>query len=137
MCQGSLLGAHTVDDRAALLSPCPPPVNCTECGCLPALPEAADKMWRLAALLSWTHPLWIGQSYHKHVPGDTVVKNLPTNARDSSSIPGSRISSGVGNGNPFQYSCLENPMGRGAWQATVHGVVKSRTQQSILHMVQY
>ena len=50
---------------------------------------------------------------------------------------GSRISSGVGNGNLFQYSCLENLMGRGAWQATVQGVVKSRTQLSILHMVWY
>ena len=44
------------------------------------------------------------------------------------SIPGSRISAGVGNGKPFQYSCLGNPMDRGAWQATVHGVTKCRTQ---------
>ena len=40
------------------------------------------------------------------------------------SIPGSERSPGEGNGNPFQYSCLENPMGRGAWQATVHGVTR-------------
>ena len=46
------------------------------------------------------------------------------------SIPGSGRSSGGGNGNPLQYSCLENSMDRGACQATIHGVVKSWTQQS-------
>ena len=49
------------------------------------------------------------------------------NARDPGSIPGSGRSPGEGNGNPLQYYCLENPMDRGAWQATVHGVAKSRT----------
>ena len=55
----------------------------------------------------------------------SVVKNLPANAGDSGdmrSIPGSERSRGEGNGKPFQYSCLENSMGRGAWQPTVHGV---------------
>ena len=59
-----------------------------------------------------------------------VVKNLPANAgdiRDVGSIPGLRISPGEGHGNPFQYSCLEGSMDRGAWQATVHRVAKSRT----------
>ena len=58
-------------------------------------------------------------------PGGTVVKNLPLNAgdlREVGFIPGSGRSSGIGNGNPLQYSCLENPIERGAWQATVHGV---------------
>ena len=50
------------------------------------------------------------------------------NARDSGSIPGSGRSPEGGNGNPLQYSCVENPMGRGAWQATVHRVTKSRTR---------
>ena len=53
-------------------------------------------------------------------PGDTVVKNPPANAgdaRDTGSIPGSGRSPGVGNGTPLQYSCLENPMDRGAWQS--------------------
>ena len=57
-----------------------------------------------------------------------VVKNLPANARDVrdvGSIPGSRKSCGEGNGNPVQYSCLENPMDRGAWWDTVHGVAKT------------
>ena len=60
-----------------------------------------------------------------------VVKNLPAyagGARHSSLIPGSERSPGEGNGNPHQYSCLENPMDRGARQATVHGVAKSRTR---------
>ena len=50
-----------------------------------------------------------------------MIKNLPANAGDAGSIPGSGRSSGGGNGNPFQYSCLENPMDRGACQARIHG----------------
>ena len=50
--------------------------------------------------------------------------------RDMGSIPGLGRSPGGGNGNPLQYSCLENPMGRGAWWATVHGVTKSQTRLS-------
>ena len=60
-----------------------------------------------------------------------AVKNFPANAgdlRDSGSIPGLGRSSGGGHGNPLQYSCLENPMDRGAWRATVHRMVKSWTQ---------
>ena len=59
-----------------------------------------------------------------------VIKNLPDNAediRDTGSIPGLGRSPGEGNANPLQYSCLENPMDRGAWRAVVHGVGKSRT----------
>ena len=57
-----------------------------------------------------------------------MVKNLPANAgdiNDSDSIPGSGRSPGEGDGYPLQYSCQESPMVRGAWQATVHRVVKS------------
>ena len=57
-------------------------------------------------------------------PGGSVVKNLPANAGDASLVPGSGRSTEGGNGNPFQYSCLENPMDRRAWRATVHGVSK-------------
>ena len=60
-----------------------------------------------------------------------IVKNPPANAgdvRDSGLIPGSGRSPGGGHGNPLQYSCLENPMDRGAWWAAVHGVPKSRTR---------
>ena len=59
-----------------------------------------------------------------------MVKNLPANAgevRDAGSIPGSERSPGEGHGNLLQYSWLENPMDRGAWWATVHGVTKSHT----------
>ena len=51
-----------------------------------------------------------------------VVKNPPVNSGDVGSIPGLGRSPGEGNGNPLQYSCLENPMGRGAWRAIVQGV---------------
>ena len=60
-----------------------------------------------------------------------VVKNPPANAgdvKDSDLISGWGKSPGGGNGNPLQYSCLENPMDRGAWQATVRRVAKSQTQ---------
>ena len=63
-----------------------------------------------------------------------VVNNLLANAgdvREAVSIPGSRRSSGVGNGNPLQFSCLENPMDRGAWRTTVHRVAKSDTTEVI------
>ena len=56
-----------------------------------------------------------------------MVKNLPANAGDLGSIPGLGGSPGAGNGNPLQYSCLENPMDRGAWWATIHGVTESLT----------
>ena len=58
------------------------------------------------------------------------MKASARNAGDLGSIPGLGRSPGEGNGNPFQYSCLENPMNGGAWWATVHEVAKSRTQLS-------
>ena len=60
-------------------------------------------------------------------PGGSVVKNLPDNAGntgDLGSIPGSGSSPRKGNSNPLQFSCLGNPMDRGAWQATVHGIAE-------------
>ena len=60
-------------------------------------------------------------------PGGIVVKNLPTNERDSCSIPGVGRSPGVGNSKLLQYSCLENSMDRETWWATVLGVAKSQT----------
>ena len=62
-----------------------------------------------------------------------MVKNTSANAgdaRDAGSIPGLGRSPGAENGNPLQYSCLRNPMGRGAWWATVHGVAKGQTRLS-------
>ena len=52
-------------------------------------------------------------------PGGSVVKNLPANAGDAGSVPGPGRSTGEQNGNPFMYSCLRNPMDRGAWWAEV------------------
>ena len=62
-----------------------------------------------------------------------MIKNPPANAGDTGNmalVPGSGRSPGEGSGNPLQYSCLGNPMDRGAWWATVHGVSKSWTQLS-------
>jgi len=56
--------------------------------------------------------------------GGSVVRNPPAKVGAAGSIPGMGRSSGEGNGNPLQYSCLGNPMDREAWQATVHGITK-------------
>ena len=63
-----------------------------------------------------------------------VVKNPPTNVadiRDAGSVPGLGRSPGGGHGNPLHYSCQENPMDRGTWQTTDHGVTESQTQLSM------
>ena len=59
--------------------------------------------------------------------GGSVVKNMPAKAGDLGSIPGSGRSPGEEDGNLLWYSCLENPVDRGAWRVTVHGVAKNRT----------
>ena len=63
-------------------------------------------------------------------PGASEVKAIACKERDPGSIPGSGRSPGEGSGNPLQYSCMENPMDRGAWWVTVYGVAKSRTRLS-------
>ena len=63
-------------------------------------------------------------------PGGSEVKASACNEGDLGSIPGLGRSPGEGNGNPLQYSCLENPMDREAWWATVHGLAKSQTRLS-------
>ena len=63
-------------------------------------------------------------------PGGSDSKESACNAGDSGSIPESGRSPGEGKGNPLQYSCLENPMDRGIWWATVHGVTKSQKRLS-------
>ena len=71
--------------------------------------------------------------------GGSHCKASAYNAGDPGLIPGSRRSSGEGNGNPLQYSCLENPMDGGAWQATAHGVAESQTRLSdfTIHTTMY
>ena len=63
-----------------------------------------------------------------------LVKNLPVkeaDLRDVGLLPGLERSSGEGNGNPLQYSCLQDPMDRGAWRATIHGIAKSDTTEQL------
>ena len=67
--------------------------------------------------------------YSPYSPGGSDGKESPSNAGDLGSIPGSGRSSREGNGNPLQYSCLENPRERGAWRATVYGVAESDTTE--------
>ena len=71
------------------------------------------------------------------LPGGSAVKNPPASAEDAGdtgSIPGSGRCPGEGNGNPLQYSCLGNPVDRGAWQATVHGVAKESDTTYLLKL---
>ena len=81
---------------------------------------------------TWFLPSWdlslVGQK--RGFPGGSVVKYLPANAGDAGSIPGFGRSPGEGNGNPLQYSCLENFMDSGTWQAAALRVTKSLTQLS-------
>ena len=75
--------------------------------------EGDFKIWRFYLLI------------YRGFPGGSVIKNLPANAGDTVSILGSGRFPGERNGNPFQYSCLENSTDRGAWRAAVHGVRKA------------
>ena len=69
-------------------------------------------------------------THYRGFPGSSDSKVSAYNAGNLGPIPGSGGSPGEGNGNPFQYSCLENPKDQGAWWATVHGVTKSQTRLS-------
>ena len=86
--------------------------------------------------------LWLNNIPLRGFPGGSVVKNPPANVGDSGSISGCGKSPREGNGNPLQYSCLGNPMDRGAWRATVRGVVRVRhdlvtkQQHQISHCIQ-
>ena len=123
--------------------PCPPPGDLPDLGIF--LTQGSDL--RHLCLLHWqagSLPLvqrgklsviytYMHTHAHTHTegfPGGSDSKESACNEGDPGSIPGSGRSPGEGNGNPLQYSCLENPMDRGAWWATVHGVAKSRTRLS-------
>ena len=78
--------------------------------------------------LSSTRKILSNMTKYIDFPGGSVVNNPPANVGDSGSTPWSRRSPEGGNGNPLKYSCLGNPMDRGVWWATVHGVTKSQTR---------
>ena len=82
-----------------------------------------DKVWSQQNMMIFCYCL-------KGFPNSLDGKESVYNAGVLGLVPGSRRSPGEGNGNPFQYSCLENSMDRGAWWATVHGVTKSQTRLS-------
>ena len=103
------------------------------------LPLESDIQWRGITIHNWDLSALFRPIYRliwaSHVV--LVVKNPPASAGgawDQGLIPGSGRSPGGGHGNPLQYSCLENPMDRGAWWAMIHGVAKSRTQRSDSHI---
>ena len=78
-------------------------------------------------LLSAESYLWLSFIQTGAFPGGSVVKNLPANTKDAGSVPRLERSPGERNGNLLQYSCLGNPLDRGAWRAVVPGVAKSWT----------
>ena len=85
-----------------------------------------------------THCIYLRK--HRGFPGGSAVKNPLQSRRlagDMASIPGPGRSPGGGNGNPLQYSCMENPKDRGAWQDTVHGVTKESDMTQGLKQQQY
>ena len=81
-------------------------------------------------------PMWKHATIYQNLVYEVGVslvaqlKNPPANAGNIGSMPGSGKTPGEGNGNTLQYSCLENPMDRGAWHAPVHGIAKRRTRLS-------
>ena len=97
---------------------------------LTVLTEEDRKNWKLFILIHFLLSNSRGGIWQEALgfPGGSNGKESACNAGDLGSIPRWGRSPGEGNGNPLQYSCLENPMDRGAWWATVHGVTKSQIQ---------
>ena len=79
---------------------------------------------RKLSLFLYSDLIWLHEAHLHCFPGGSVGKESACKAEDPGLIPGLGRSPGEGNSNPLQYSCLENPLDRGAWQATVHGVAR-------------
>ena len=97
---------------------------------LPLSHQGMGLLWFTESLFSEDAHLLFFSFNTVSLPGGTLVKNLPANIGDVILIPRSGRSPGGRNCNPLEYSCLENSMDRGAWQAIIHGVAKSWTQLS-------
>ena len=106
--------------------------NPLQCSCLENPRDRLPSMGSHRVGHNWSDLAW--HSIAWGFPGGSMVKNLPANAGDASSIPEAGRSPGRGNDNPLQYFCLENLRDRETWQATFHGVTKSWRQQSTTHM---
>ena len=109
-------------DTVFLLSPACPRLKC--------LPFLWAPVTSLGAIITFYCDNWILFPPRSQAAGGSDGKESACNGGDPGSIPGLGRSPGEENGNPLQYSCLENSMDRGAWWATVHGVAKSRTRLS-------
>ena len=100
----------------------------------PALQDCTLTLRSRSDHCHWVETLWSGKFQFCNLtngfPGGLDSQESACNAGDPDAIPGSGRFPGEGNGSPLQYSCLGNPMDRGAWQATVHEVAKSQTQLS-------
>ena len=98
--------------------------------------ELSMSLWAVSFVWKWFCFFFFASLWG--FPGDSYSKESACNAGDPGSIPGSGRSPGEGNGNPLQYSCLENAMHRGAWQILVHGVAKSlsdTTERLTFHFI--
>ena len=90
--------------------------------------SVSTQLIQTLGIFSWPHPISYLIVISQDFPGGSGGKASAYNVGDQGSIPGLGRSPGEGNGNPLQQSYLENPMDEGAWQATVHGVTRSRTR---------
>ena len=110
------------------------PIHHDSLPCPPSQGGTWGYVWHLKALVpGHQYRMKFIPNLSKGLPGGSVVKNLSANggdAREAGLIPSSGRAPGVGNGNPFWHSCLENSLDIGAWQATVYGVTKSHARLS-------
>ena len=130
------LNAAEAGDQIARRRWPPCPGKWSQCGC--TLLPSPDRRERASAKNPWNRPLCTSCNlmlcvYASAFLGGSVAKEPACQCRRRGFNPGLGRSPGERNGNPLQYSCMENPMGRGAWQATIHGAPKSWTGLGDMH----